>query len=83
MDIMNRYLKGEFTSKDKIHVVDSLRFKTAGGRIVYGGGGIIPDYFVPLDTVGVTVWYNQVVNSGLVNAFAFAYTDAQRSIEDF
>jgi len=80
MDIMNRYLKGEFTSKDKIHVVDSLRFKTAGGRIVYGGGGIIPDYFVPLDTVGATVWYNQVVNSGLVNAFAFAYTDAHREV---
>lgn len=80
MDIMHRYLNGELGSKDKIHVANNLRFKTAGGRIVYGGGGIIPDYFVPLDTLGVTVWYNQVVNAGLVNAFAFAYTDVHRNI---
>jgi len=80
MDIMNRYLNGEFSSKDKIHVANNLRFKTAGGRVVYGGGGIIPDYFVPLDTGGLTVWYNQVVNSELIKNFAFAYTDAHRDI---
>jgi len=78
MDIMNRYLKGEFDSKDSIRLSDSLRFETAGGRTVYGGGGIIPDYFVPLDTAGVTAWYNQVVNKGLVRAYAYSYTDVHR-----
>ena len=78
MDIVNRYMKGEFESKDSIHVNKKMRFETAGGRTVYGGGGIIPDYFIPLDTTGVTAWYNKVVNAGLVYSFAFNYTDSHR-----
>lgn len=77
-DIMNRYLKGEFDSMDSIKVNKNLKFKTAGGRTVYGGGGIIPDYFVPLDTTGVTSWYNKAANKGLIYGYAFAYTDANR-----
>jgi len=77
-DIMNRYMNGEFDSKDKIHVNKKQRYKTVGGRIVYGGGGIIPDFFTPLDTTGVTSWYNKVVNAGLVYSFAYNYTDTHR-----
>jgi len=77
-DIMNRYLKGEFDSMDSIKVNKHLKYKTAGGRTVYGGGGIIPDYFVPLDTTGVTSWYNKAANKGLIYGYAFAYTDANR-----
>jgi carboxyl-terminal processing protease len=78
MDIVNRYLKGEFDSKDSIHVNKHQKFETAGGRTVYGGGGIIPDFFVPLDTSGVTNWYNKISNKGLAYSYAFAYTDAHR-----
>ncbi|MCI1779179.1 MAG: S41 family peptidase [Bacteroidales bacterium] len=51
-DILERYNDGELTSADSIKVNDSLAYKTAGGRTVYGGGGIIPDVFVPIDTIG-------------------------------
>ncbi|MDD4922788.1 MAG: S41 family peptidase [Bacteroidales bacterium] len=78
MDIVNRYMKGEFDSKDSIQVNKKLSYETAGGRTVYGGGGIIPDYFTPLDTTGVTSWYHKVVSAGLVYGFAYAYTDAHR-----
>jgi carboxyl-terminal processing protease len=77
-DIMNRYLKGEFDSMDSIKVNKRLKYRTAGGRTVYGGGGIIPDYFVPLDTTGVTSWYNKAASKGLIYGYAFAYTDANR-----
>ena len=53
-DIFERYQRGEMTTADSIKRNDSLRFTTPGGRVVYGGGGIIPDLFVPIDTVGVT-----------------------------
>ncbi|MEA4841173.1 MAG: S41 family peptidase [Bacteroidales bacterium] len=78
MDIVNRYMKGEFDSKSNIHVNNKLRFKTAGGRIVYGGGGIIPDFFIPLDTTGMTSWYNKVASAGLIYGFAYSYTDFHR-----
>jgi carboxyl-terminal processing protease len=77
-DIMNRYLQGEFDSMDSIKVNKHLKYKTIGGRTVYGGGGILPDYFVPLDTTGVTSWYNKAANKGLIQGYAFAYTDANR-----
>jgi carboxyl-terminal processing protease len=77
-DILNRYLKGEFDSMDSIHVNAKQKYETAGGRTVYGGGGIIPDFFVPLDTSGVTSWFNKVSSKGLINGYAFAYTDANR-----
>ncbi|MCE5174578.1 MAG: S41 family peptidase [Bacteroidales bacterium] len=78
MDIVNRYMKGEFDSKANIHVNNKLRFKTVGGRIVYGGGGIIPDFFIPLDTTGMTSWYNKVASAGLIYGFAYSYTDVNR-----
>ena len=53
-DIVERYMHGEMMDEDSIPKNDSLRFVTPGGKVVYGGGGIIPDIFVPVDTVGVT-----------------------------
>lgn len=72
-DILNRYLNGELGSRDSIRTIDSLRFETRGGRTVYGGGGIVPDYFVALDTSGYTAWYSQVVGNGLVSGFAYTW----------
>ena len=78
MDILNRYSHGEFYSKDSIHLNDSLKYKTRLGRTVYGGGGIMPDIFVPSDTTGVTSYLNSIINSGLLYQFAFRYSDEHR-----
>jgi carboxyl-terminal processing protease len=75
----NRYKKGELESKDSIKVADSLKFKTPGGKIVYGGGGIIPDVFVPYEVSGITRYINQIANAGLINDFAFNYADKERA----
>lgn len=62
MDVINRFNSGELTNADSIHFPDSLKFQTLKkGRIVYGGGGIMPDYFVPLDTTQNTNLYRQIV----------------------
>jgi carboxyl-terminal processing protease len=78
MDILNRYKHGEFDSKDSIHVTTKLKFKTLGGRIVYGGGGIMPDIFVPRDTSEFTPYLNKVINYGYLYQYAFQYTDRNR-----
>ena len=78
MDIINRYKHGEFDSRDSIHVADSLKFKTVGGRTVYGGGGIMPDLFVPRDTSEYTSYLNKVTNYGYLYQYAFQYTDRNR-----
>lgn len=77
-DISNRYLHGEFQVQDSIHFSDSLKYTTPGGRTVYGGGGIMPDYFVPLDTSGITPYFNMVANRGLIYRFAFDFADTYR-----
>lgn len=77
-DILNRYLGGEFDSADSIDVDFKQKYQTVGKRTVYGGGGILPDYFVPIDTSGVTSWYNKLSSRGLIQGYAFAYTDAHR-----
>jgi len=77
-DIVNRYIHGEIDSKDSIHVADSLKFKTFGGRTVYGGGGIMPDIFVPRDTTEYTPYLNKVINYGYLYQFAFQYVDKNR-----
>lgn len=78
-DIIERYEHGEAFSADSIIVDKSLEYKTAGGRTVYGGGGIIPDVFVPNDTTGVTNYYIKVANAGLLQKFAFIYADTHRA----
>jgi carboxyl-terminal processing protease len=78
MDIYNRYTHGEFFSKDSIKFDESQLFTTANGRPVYGGGGIMPDVFVPQDTIGYTSYSSEIFNNGLSIQFAFQYTDANR-----
>ena len=58
-DLNERYTHGEFEVSDSIHFSDSLKFTTPGGRIVYGGGGIMPDKFVPVDTSGVSTIFRE------------------------
>lgn len=79
MDILTRYEHGEFFSQDSIKQDQSQIFKTSLGRPVYGGGGIMPDIFVPQDTTGVTSYYRMSVNRGLTIQFAFQYTDNHRA----
>lgn len=77
-ELTDRYDNGEFLEKDSILFNDSLKFTTPGGKIVYGGGGIMPDIFVPLDTIGVTNYLMTLRNRGLVYRFALEYTDGNR-----
>lgn len=73
-----RYKSGELENADSIKVSDSLKYKTPGGKIVYGGGGIIPDVFVPLDTNGRSLYLSELVYAGIINDFAFNYSDKER-----
>lgn len=77
-DISNRYLHGEFQEKDSIQLSDTLKYTTPAGRVVYGGGGIMPDFFIPLDTSGVTNYFNQVARRNLIYRFAFEFSDKHR-----
>jgi carboxyl-terminal processing protease len=75
MDIMNRYMHGEFDTADSIKMNDSLAYKTSGGRTVYGGGGIMPDVFVPIDTTAITSYYSRVFSTGVFYQFVLDYSD--------
>ena len=80
-EIYRRYLNGEiFGSEQADSVIDKLLiFHTLGGRNVYGGGGISPDYFVPTDTIRRNTYYVSVVNRGLINSYAYEYVDLNRA----
>ena len=77
-ELLDRYLSGEIYSKDSMKIDKSQVFTTSTGRTVYGGGGIVPDIFVPRDTTGITSYYIDVANAGLPQKFAFAYVDRNR-----
>ena len=77
-DLLNRYEHGEFFSADSIVAGDSIKYYTKEGRVVYGGGGIMPDYFVPQDTTGHTPYYTEAQNKGYTYSFAFQYADKNR-----
>lgn len=78
-DILHRYESGEFTSADSIRFPDSEKYATLRtGRTVYGGGGIMPDVFVPVDTTGYTVYYRDLTAKGILNRFAISYVDLNR-----
>ena len=79
MDWLTRYEHGEFFSKDSIKLDENLRYSTGLGRPVYGGGGIMPDVFVPQDTTGVSSYLIEVSNRGLIIQFSFQYTDRNRA----
>lgn len=78
MDILDRYNHGEFYSQDSIKLDKSKQFRTAGGRVVYGGGGIMPDIFVPEDTTGYTSYYIEASNLGLIQKFAHEMAESYR-----
>ena len=77
MDIINRARHGEFYSKDSIRM-EGQKYKTSIGRTVYGGGGIMPDIFIPDDTLGVTSYFQEANLRGFIFQFAFLYVDSNR-----
>ena len=77
-DIYNRYLHNELFSADSIHFDDSLKFVTPGGKTVYGGGGIMPDLFVPLDTTEMTPYYMEVAGRNILYRYTMEYADRNR-----
>lgn len=80
LDISNRFAHGEFYSRDSIRLDESRIFYTGTGRKVYGGGGIMPDLFVPEDTTGLTSYYLQVVNAGLIQKYAYKVAQSYREV---
>jgi carboxyl-terminal processing protease len=79
-EIHDRYLNGEFEQADSIKPLDSLKYTTPKGRVVYGGGGIYPDFFVPLDTSYYSNYYYRVRDKGFLYSFAFTFSDEHRNV---
>lgn len=77
-ELLDRYDRGEIFSAKNVKMDSTLIFHTGTGRPVYGGGGIMPDVFVPSDTMGVTSYYIKAVNSGVLRKFAYEYADLNR-----
>lgn len=77
-ELVERWEHGEFYSADSIHFADTTTYRTKAGRIVHGGGGIMPDIFVGRDTTLNTPWYNKCVNLAYTYQFAYKYTDKNR-----
>lgn len=77
-DIQNRMKKGELYTADNIKFPDSLKYKTPHGRTVYGGGGIMPDIFIPLDTTKYSTLYNEIVRKGIFGNFVVDYLENNR-----
>ncbi len=78
MESYNRYLDGELLSADSIHLSDSLKYYTPQGKVVYGGGGIMPDVFVPIDTAGNSSYFYELRYRGLLQDFSLEYVDKNR-----
>jgi carboxyl-terminal processing protease len=77
-EIQRRYEHGELDVADSIKQNDSLHYFTLGGRVVYGGGGITPDIFVPIDTLGVNEYYLKIFRKNLIYKYALYFADANR-----
>ena len=85
-DVNNRYKHGELVNADSIHFADSLKYTTAHGRTVYGGGGIMPDVFVPMDTIRLTDYFISLRGKGLLNTLPLSWADSHRKdsmVKDF
>jgi len=78
LDILNRFKHGEFYSQDSIKQNTELEYRTRSGRVVYGGGGIMPDIFVPQDTTHYSQYFSNLISNGLVYKFALQYTENNR-----
>ena len=79
LDLVNRFNHNELFSADSIHFADSLKFTTPGGKTVYGGGGIMPDVFVPLDTSDVSRYYVEVSGRNILYRYTIEYADRHRA----
>lgn len=77
-DITRRYTHGEFEQKDSIRQADTIKYFTRLNRVVYGGGGVMPDVFVPADTTGNSGYLFKLVQKGLIYQYAFGYADKHR-----
>ena len=77
-DLIDRFNRNEFFSADSIHFADSLRYTTPKGKVVYGGGGIMPDIFVPLDTLNVTKYFSEVSGRNILYRYTIEYSDHHR-----
>lgn len=78
-DLHHRYAHGEFMEEDSVKFEDSLKYITPKGKTVYGGGGIMPDIFVPLDTTGTSEYLSKITRQGLIYNFALDYSDNERN----
>lgn len=78
-DLFERQENGELVNADSIHFPDSLKYKTAGNRVVYGGGGIMPYIFVPVDTLHLTEYYSNLVRKGVFNRYTIDFANEERS----
>ena len=79
MDLVNRINHHELFSKDSIHLDKSKEYHTSGGRVVYGGGGIMPDIFIPVDTTKVSDFYNKVWDANILYRYTLDYADRNRA----
>jgi carboxyl-terminal processing protease len=77
-DLIDRFYRNEFFSADSIRFADSLRFTTPKGKVVYGGGGIMPDIFVPLDTLNITKYYSEINGRNILYRYTIDYADLHR-----
>ena len=78
LDLVERFNRNEFFSADSIHFADSLRYTTPKGKVVYGGGGIMPDVFVPLDTLNITKYFSEVAGRNILYRYTIEYADIHR-----
>jgi hypothetical protein len=79
-DLHERSKHGEFLTADSIKFPDSLKYQTAKGRTVYGGGGIMPDIFIPFDTSRYSSLYNELIRKGVISGFTLDYMEINREI---
>ena len=82
MDLINRINHHELFSADSIHFDNSMKFTTPGGRTVHGGGGIMPDIFIPIDTLYTSAYYNKVWDSNVLYRYTIDFTDRHRKEVD-
>lgn len=88
---IDRLREGELTNADSVHYLDTAQYFTNNKRVVYGGGGVMPDIFVPIDTMYSSNWFGQLVRKGITNTAALNYVDRNRtnllrqygSVDDF
>ena len=78
-ELINRMKNGELQKAESISFPDSLKYKTKKGKIVYGGGGIMPEFFIPIDTIGYSNYYSLLINKGILYDFAFDFADIHRA----